>query len=157
MSRYILDTNIFNRVLEGALDAVEIGKNAVLCATHIELNELQRTRNEELRQQLLDVFEFFGPMLTPTTSAVWGVSEFGGAEFTSEDSYYPGIIDALNKKNGGKENNVHDALIADTAMSLNLTLVTEDQHLLEVVAEAGGSVIRLEEFLVSNGAESPPN
>ena len=38
-------------------------------------------------------------------------------------------------------------------MSLNLTLVTEDRHLLEVVAEAGGSVISLEEFLASICAE----
>ena len=153
MSKYILDTNIFNRILDGEFEDTEIGRRAKLCATHIELNELQNTRSDEQRRRLLDTFEAVDPKPTPTTSAVWGVSEWGSAEFTSEDSHYPNIIEELNKKNGGKENNIRDALIADTAMSLNLTLVTEDRHLLEVVAEAGGSVIRLEEFLASICAE----
>lgn len=149
MTKYILDTNIFNRIVDEEFSAKEIGERATLCATHVELNELQNTRNEERREHLLNTFEAVDAKPSPTTSAVWGVSEWGGAEFTSEDSKYPNIVEELNKKNGGKENNVRDALIGDTAMSLDLTLVTEDRHLFEVVAEAGGSVVRLKEFLES--------
>ena len=151
MTKYILDTNIFNRIVDGELNGEEIGKRTTLCATHVELNELQNARNEERRGHLLNIFEAVDAKLIPTTSAVWGVSEWGSAEYTSEDSNYPNIVKRLEKKNGGKGSNVRDALIADTAMSLGLTLVTEDRHLFEVVAEAGGSVVRLKEFLESIG------
>ena len=149
MTKYILDTNIFNRIVDGELNAKEIGERAALCATHVELNEVQNTKNDDRRELLLNKFESVDAKPSPTTSAVWGVSEWVSAEFTSKDSKYPNIVEELNKKNGGKDNNVRDALIADTAMSLGLTLVTEDRHLFEVVAEAGGSVVRLKDFLSS--------
>ena len=147
MTKYILDTNIFRRVLDGELDAGVIAERVSLFATHIELNELQNTRDEKLRQQLLDTFEAVGPERIPTASAVWSVSEWGSAEFTSDESHYLAILELLNNKNKGKENNAQDALIADTAISHGLVLVTEDRHLRDVLAEVGGSTADLDEFL----------
>ncbi len=146
-SSYIFDTNIFNRILDGEINVGLIKARAELCATHIELNELQNTRDSERRQQLLEIFQACGPEQIPTESAVWDVSEWGSAKFTSKDNLYQPIVEALNEKNGGKDNNTHDALIAETAIRNALTLVTEDQDLAQVAAEHGGSVINLATFM----------
>ena len=146
MPRFIFDTNIFNRILDGEIDPARVAADTELCASHIEINELQNTGNSERRQQLLDVLYAIGPEQIPTESAVWSVSEFGGAQFTSDNNLYQPIVEALNAKNGRKANNAHDALIAETAIRNNLTLVTEDCDLAAVAAEHGGSVVNFSEF-----------
>lgn len=147
MSRYIFDTNIFNRIADGAIDAAELGGATNLFATHIELNELQRTGRDERRDRLLRVFEAVGPKRIPTESAVWGVSEWGGGKWTADDNLYQPIVEALNAENGGKPNNTHDALIAETAIRNDLTLVTEDRDLAKVAVQHGGVVLDFSRFL----------
>lgn len=147
MAGYIFDTNIFNRIADGDVDAVAISAAANLYATHIELNELQRTRKDERREQLLRVFDAIGPKRIPTESAVWGVSEWGGSKWTAEDNLYQPIVEALNAENGGKPNNTHDALIAEAAIRNGLALVTEDTDLAKVAKKHGGVVIDLRQLL----------
>jgi hypothetical protein len=76
MFRYILDTNIFNRALDGDINLGALKSNVELFATHIELAELQKTRNPMRRAALLEVFRAAGPKQIPTESAVWDVSRW---------------------------------------------------------------------------------
>ncbi len=157
MSGYIFDTNIFNRILDGQFDLNSISGEVKLFATHIELDEIRNTRNCERRSQLLSVFEAIDSKKIPTESAVWDVSNWDEAKWTVDDNLYEPIVKALDAKNGGKGNNVQDALIAETAIRNNLTLVTEDGDLAIIARGNGGNVIDFVKGMKLIGAKQANN
>ena len=57
MLMYMFDTNIFNRILDGAIDICELRGRVHFYATHIQLDELKATSNVPRRQELLAVFK----------------------------------------------------------------------------------------------------
>ena len=144
----MLDTSAVNRILDTGVDPESLAIGSCIYLTHIQVNELQATRNEERLRRLLDVAEQIPHFQIPTSVAVWGVSEWGGAEFDSNgDGRFGAMLASLNERNRAKPNNQMDALIGITALRRNLTLVTNDRDLLEVVREFGGSAMTSEEFL----------
>jgi predicted nucleic acid-binding protein len=57
------------------------------------------------------------------------------------------MLQRLNERNKGKVNNLQGVLIAETALANNLTLVTQDKDLSQVIAEFGGSTCRLQDII----------
>jgi predicted nucleic acid-binding protein len=143
----MLDTNVFNRALDGDLDPVYLTHRGLLYATHVQLNELQATKRPEKLRQLLQVFHTVDQEILPTAAAVFGVSEWGGAEYGDANDCYAGMLQRLNQINGGKKNNMQDALIAATAMQRKLILVTDDKDLTTVLKEFGGCAESFDEFV----------
>ena len=146
---FMLDTNAFNRALDGAVNPASLSSCGRLFVTHVQLNELLATRSSERLEQLLSVFNAVDQERVPTTAAVWGVSEWGGAEYGDSDGAYGTMIESLNSRNGSKENNTRDILIAVTALKRGYTLVTNDRDLAAVLKESGGKTITFE-ALVEN-------
>src|SRR5262245_51239664 len=152
MNSYMFDTNIFNHILDGEIDfSLYIGK-ANFYATHIQHDEMLRTKDSFRRESLIKIFtkvlqdkvptESFvlgvtrldegklgGENIIPTESAVYGVSKYGLAKYTSNDNLCEPIKIELDKINKSKSNNIHDALIGETCLKNNLTLVTHDKDL----------------------------
>jgi hypothetical protein len=110
---YMLDTNVFNYVLDGKIDVADLQKYQ-LVATHVQRDELRNTKDDTRRESLLKIFEELTPDMESTTnmvagisvagaacagsngvirteSAVWGVSRWGGAKWGSND----GVFDAM--------------------------------------------------------------
>ncbi len=56
-SAYMLDTNVFNHLLDGKVDITCL-KGRRLIATHIQRDEISNTENEVRRADLLSIFEF---------------------------------------------------------------------------------------------------
>jgi predicted nucleic acid-binding protein len=56
-------------------------------------------------------------------------------------------LDKLNQLNKAKSNNIQDALIAETALANDLTLVTEDRDLSQIVTDFGGAACNLRNVL----------
>lgn len=163
MPRYMLDTNVFNHVIDGKVD-VERLAGMDLVVTHVQRDELQKTKDESRRGKLLAVFQELTPDQTVTASAVAGVSVAGGAsasggkvvptesmvwdvsnwkqaKWGAEDGLFEAMrneLDALNKR---KKNNAHDILIAETAVRNGWVLVTSDSDLFAVVTKYGGACI----------------
>ena len=79
MKHYMFDTNIFNEILDQEIDVTPI-TNALFYVTHIQLNEIQATKREERRNQLLQIFHEVNKKAISTESAVWDVSEYGNAK-----------------------------------------------------------------------------
>jgi hypothetical protein len=142
MNGYMLDTTVFNFLVnkETELSCVPIGQQ--LFVTHVQLNEIQNTRDLDRLDALLGMFTAIDSTPVPTASAIYGVSEFGESEYSSEGGLFESLLGKLNDKNKFKNNNVRDILIAETAIRRNLVLVTDDDHLTEVVRESGATVIR---------------
>lgn len=158
---YMLDTNVFNHVLDGTIDIGSL-KGRRLIATHIQRDEINNTKDEVRRAALLSVFEFLAGEQAPTSSAVAGISVAGGAcagsdgvvptesavwdvsrwdeaKWGAEDDIFEGMrreLDALNKR---KRNNAHDILIAETSVRNGWVLITGDADLFAVVSKYRGA------------------
>lgn len=143
----MFDTNIFNRILDGQIDVKTLPNTEPFYVTHIQRNEIENTKNAERREALLRTFHGIDHSQVPTESAYWGISEWGAAKWSDDDGVIEGMIEKLNQKNKNKKNNGLDALIGETAIKNEYTLVTDDNDLREVVMEMGGTVIDFEEFL----------
>ena len=147
MKHYMFDTNIFNQILDSGFDMTLLTSEARYFVSHIQFDEIQKTRDLERREQLLSVFERIPQERIPTESAVWDVSRWDEAKWSSGSSPYNEILNRLNKRNRDKPNNVQDALIAETAIENGIALVTRDSDLLAVVRGSKGDVLSFNEFL----------
>lgn len=138
MTKFMFDTNAFGKILkmESQYDLLA-GKHEYF-VTHVQRDELEATTNERIRSQLLMVFQAIPQSAIPTESVVidfsrWGMTKFG------DGLVYSHVLNELNKRNPLKrENNIKDALIAETATKNGILLVTDDKALLEIVLKMGG-------------------
>ncbi len=169
MVQCMFDTNIFNRILDGVVALDDLRERVIGHATHIQRDEINNTSNVTRRDALQQVFQdvtsatvatdsfvldvsrldeasLGGDRVVPTESLVWGVTAWGQGKWGVGDLYttFKTELDALN---GGKPNNVHDALIAETSIRGGYLLVTEDRDLAFVTKNSGGSCVSLNELL----------
>lgn len=157
----MFDTNIFNHILGGSIAIDAVTSLAVpIFVTYVQHDELEATPLEERRVALLSIFrkvitedaptesfvigvsrigmaKISSPVL-PTESAVWDVSRWDQAKWGDEDNLYTTIKRLLDGLNNSKKNNIHDALIAETAIKNGLTLITHDSDLRDTVILVGG-------------------
>ncbi len=140
--RVMFDTNVFNHLLDGSIDPADIPDDWEPVATHIQWDELNRTSNETRRSKLLAVFGEYVQDRVTTSSAVWDTSVWDAANWTGPESRYGDILAGLDKIRR-KENNISDALIGDTCLQEDYTLVTNDQNFRNVIGGLGGTTINL--------------
>ncbi len=146
MNGYMLDTTVFNHLVNEELGSLRISISRPIYVTHVQLNEIQCTRDPLRLQALLGMFTAIESERIPTTTAVYGISEFGEAEYSSDHRLYQSLLSMLDSKNKSKRNNVRDVLIAETAIQHKLVLVTDDCDLSDVVREIGGEVVSLKDL-----------
>ena len=155
----MLDTNVFNDVLDGKVDiAFVMGKRVV--ATHIQYDEIGKTRNDDRRAALLKIFEVISAhqsptsssvagisvagaacassgSVVPTESAVFGVSRWGASNWVGNSDVFSEMRNELNLLNNNKRNNTEDVLIAETVLKNKWVLVTSDKDLTLVAQNHG--------------------
>lgn len=149
MNKYIFDTNIFNRILDGEINISVALKDSEVYVTHIQWDEINNTKNIERRNGLAKIFRTINPKNIPTESAVWDISRWDQAKWPKEDNIFEKIKSRLDEIKKDK-NNTKDALIAETAVENKLVLVTEDQNLSRVAKIFGVKSQRLENVLKIN-------
>lgn len=158
---YVLDTNVFNHVLDETIDIAML-KGKRLLATHVQRDEISNTNDQTRREKLMAVFELLtteqsakpsavagilvadgevasGTGLVPTESAAWDVSRWDEARWGANDDIFKKMLGELNKLNNRKGNNPQDILIAETALRNNWILVTSDADLFAVITKYGGA------------------
>lgn len=167
---YMFDTVAFNRILDGVVDIAALRGKARFYATHIQLDELSKTSNLQRRQGLLAVFQGItedkvptesfvlgvsrlgeaklgGSNLVPTESAAWNISAWDQAKWGEEDGLISALRSELDKLNKGKKNNIQDALIAETSIRNQFTLVTDDSDLRTVTKKFGGKCVDVKQMV----------
>lgn len=132
--KYVVDTNIINKLVDGIIRPEELPSDGEFVASHIQIDELRRTKNEERREILISKFEEIVDEVVPTESFVLGISRLGQGKLGSGVSY-EAIKGDLDSRNGGKANNQSDALIAEVAAENGFTLLTADFDLYQVVQQ----------------------
>lgn len=172
MHKYMFDTNIFNRILDKGINMSYL-PNARYYITHLQYDEIEKTKDETRKRNLLGILQTVSSKrypadfaalniskydknlfntqdegaVKPTTSAIYGVSRYGLAEY-GKGRLYETILKELNKgKPKEKENNIKDALIAETSIKNGYFLVTDDRVLHETVRTLGCKALNWKEFL----------
>lgn len=164
----IFDTNIFNRILDFEIQVETFSHRVNAYVTHIQRDEINNTRNDKRRATLANIFVDVIPgsavtashminaspsakqrtdneNIIPTRSAVWGVSKWDQSMW-AEDDFCMTLKLELDKIKR-KQNNIKDALIADTAIKEKYVLVTDDGPLKIVTEQQGGECWTLKEML----------
>ena len=142
----MFDTVIFNRVLDESEAIERLTECVAVYSTHIQRDEINNTQDDEKRHKLNRVFADLNPEMRSTESAVWGVSKWGQARWSGGDNLLRQIKTKLDKCKK-KENNIQDALIAETAIKNKYTLATNDRCLRDVAAEFGVNCMTFKELL----------
>lgn len=134
--KYMFDTNIFNEIIDGDIDINTFrGDNITCCVTHIQRDEINKTKDETRRKNLNHVFADLDSEMYPTETMIVGVSRIGMCKLSNGDLYskIKNRLDKLNRKKS--KNNGMDALIGETAIKNNLVLVTHDMEFYKSMTE----------------------
>lgn len=140
---YMLDTNIFNRLVEGRLTIRDLPGDVKFFATSIQLQELNATKNIGRRAILIDKFSEVSPKIDPIETSLWGYASYGESAWGAEGKYFAQIKYELDALNNNKANNAADALIGEASLSNHHTLITTDKDLAVVLEKMGGKVMRI--------------
>jgi predicted nucleic acid-binding protein len=129
--KYVVDTSLINKLVDGTVGADELPNDGSFVASHIQIDELNQTKNVQRRTKLLEKFAEVIDEVLPTESFVLGTSRLGEGRLGDGVSYQAMKAD-LDSRNKGKTNNSEDALIAEVAMKNGYTLLTADFDLYQV-------------------------
>ena len=135
----VVDTNIISRLVDGRLRPEDLPTDVEFVATHVQIDELNNTKDADRRARLFLKFATTVAAVVPTESTVLGVSRLGHSKL-SDGNLYTALKSDLDSLNGGKANNTQDALIAEVAIANGYTLLTADFHLAKVAKKCGCTV-----------------
>lgn len=141
--RFFIDSNIFDKIADepGAASLVKtlVEHGAIeLLVTHVQIDEVTNTSDAGKRKRLLSLVPWV--RVVPTHGAIWGVSKWGMARWTSEPVERD--IAGIQPRNDAK-----DALIGVTAKWDGATLVTEDGDFARDAFAQGVAVLNWREFI----------
>ena len=142
---YMLDTNVFNDVLDGRTSLAELaGRHVVV--TGIQASELRATNNAERRTALLSVFKTIAPDPLPTSSFAFDIEGAGleHADWNDGTGRFQEMLarlQTLDDKGKQYKNQTRDILIAETALKNGSVLISGDANLRTVMVEFGGRAI----------------
>jgi predicted nucleic acid-binding protein len=147
---YMLDTNVFNAVLDGKIPLASLESRRLL-VIGVQAAELRATKTSERRAALLAVFEEIRPSTLPASSFAFDIegAGFDQSNWNDGSGRFDRMLARLQQLDPKKEehNQVRDILIAETALKNGATLVSGDSNLRQVVSEFGGRAIALPSLL----------
>lgn len=141
--KILFDTNIYNEIVDGAINLQELKKSLdsfEYYITHIQIDELNKCSDEDKRARLtLTLFNAtFRATVIETESSIVGTSRLGFARLGDDK--------LIEKLRIGNHNHTEDALIGETAIKNDILLVTNDETLRKRVHSNGGRAVSLGEF-----------
>ena len=136
---YMLDTNVFNKIIDEVITLNDLPSDAPFLATPIQFVEINKTSDKARRLILLEKFHELVVVSLNIKTTLWGYSGWGEGAWDATVCYQP-LKDALDARKM-KLNNVEDALIAEVALVEGHILITADRILADVFRECLGQVI----------------
>ena len=129
---YMLDTNVFDRVLDGKISLSSFGGRRLL-ATGIQRDELSKAK-EPRRTALLATFEAINPEVALASSFAFDIegAGFNQAYWNDGSGNFEKMrkrLQELDPKAKKFLNQERDILIAETAIKNEATLVSDDRNL----------------------------
>lgn len=152
---YMLDTNCFDRILDGNL-SLRIPTGVTLICTGVQRDELDRSYPPDRRDALLKIFSDTAPRIALASSFCFDIegAGFGQARWNDGTGCFDQMLarlielDSQNKKKPkDSRNQIRDIVNAETALKGGLVLVTADENLVQVIIEFGGTALRFPDFI----------
>lgn len=133
---FLLDTNIFNHLIEGKILISDLPTDFPIIVTHLQRDEIMRCPDSVKKSHLYGLLKTLTDIEVPLETAVCGIARAGLARVGSGQ-----ILEELIKRKKRKLNaNEHDALLGEVAIKNQFVLVTHDRDLGEIVQSLGGHV-----------------
>ena len=139
-TKYVVDTCVFNWLADSLISKDALPSDGGFAITHIQVDEINKTRDEEHRARLLVMLQSLHCQLLPTETFVCDISRMDHAKL-GDGKLFALLKAELDILNGNKKNNVRDALIAEVAIANKYTLLTADEDLKSATEKHGGTVI----------------
>ena len=139
---YLLDTNIFNQLVDARISIAELPNDGPFLATYLQIQELGNTKSQDRREVLLSKFQEVNPQTVPVETSVWGITPYGEGQYGGDSDIFNSLLAEHNAKSNAKKSNLADVLIAEVAIVNGHTLITADQDLADLMESSGGKFIR---------------
>jgi len=142
---FMLDTNIFNIVVNQNISLPQ-KKDYKYFSTEVQYIEINKTKNKDRREFLLNTFNLINPEIINSETALWGEFSWGERQFgyvSSDFIKIKEILDTLEYRKNNKE----DALIAEITIKYGFILITNDSNLRESLKRINKLALSFEEFL----------
>jgi hypothetical protein len=151
--KIMFDTNCFNQILDKKISISTLKlilQRYEIFITHLQEDEINNCKDENRKKILKLKFEKVKKEFIPTKGFVLGISkmkEDGTGGTLSEDySIYEKIKNKCFKKKK-RLNGMRDGLIGNTSIKNNLTLITNDSDLMDIVNKLGGTSYKFEALI----------
>jgi|GEM_PF-462884 predicted nucleic acid-binding protein len=139
-TKYVVDTCVFNWLADSLVKKSALPSDGGFAITHIQVDEINKTKDEERRARLLLMQASLHCELLPTQTVVLDVSRIDHAKL-GDGKLFTSLKAELDILNRNKNNNVRDALIAEVAIANGYTLLTADGDLRLATEKYDGKVI----------------
>lgn len=139
---YLLDTNIFNQLLDERIFLEQLPSDEPWIATYLQMQEISNTKLQSRREALSGKFKEVNPEAVPVETSLWGVTPWSEGKFGGDSPLFRELLSELDAMNGSKRNNYADVLIAEVTIVNSHTLITADQDLADLVERRSGKLIR---------------
>jgi predicted nucleic acid-binding protein len=144
MKRYLLDSNIFDAILDQNLSIEALQRSGRFVVTQVQQSEIRNIPNEGRRIKLLHVLQLLDPEKLPLDSGIW----LDDLHWDDEQPWRDDLGSDCEHFTKGKENKPwKDALIGEVAKHHDLILVSNDAKFLKKAVEAGIQTMSLVDFL----------
>ncbi|MCJ2102009.1 hypothetical protein [Methylobacterium sp. E-046] len=145
----MLDTNVFSRVCDGMLPLLnKTGRRFLV--TRVQADECRATCDPVRRAGLLQAIEEIAPELCQAASFCLDIegAGFDQAEVGDDTNQFDAMLTRLKvldpKPPRKDKNQIRDIVIAETALKLGATLVSDDVALRAIMTEFGGAAVASE-------------
>ncbi len=142
-TKYVVDTSVFNWLTDSWIERDSLPSDGGFAVMHIQVDEINKTKDEERRARLLLTQASLHCELLPTETFLVDVSRLGHAK-VGGGRLFMSLKAELDNLNKSKKNNSRDALIAEAAITNGYTLLTADGDLRSAVEKHGGKVFLFE-------------
>lgn len=133
MMGFLIDTNIFNHIVEGKIERNDLPLEFPIFVTPIQFKEIMACPDLNKRTELYSWAKVISDTTFPDI-----VVDLQGLQ-TSDN--YNFLLGELNRKSPKRVNsNTNDAIIGSVAIENAMVLITNDMNLAEAVKNRGGYV-----------------
>jgi hypothetical protein len=140
LTKYVVDTYVFNWLADSSIKRASLPSDGGFAITHIQVDEINKTKDEERRARLFLLMQTLHCELLPTQTFVFDVSRVDQAK-PGDGRLFTSLKTQLDGLNKGKKSNSRDALIAETTIANGYVLLTADRDLRLATVKHGGKVV----------------
>lgn len=141
MLLYLLDSNIFDYILQASIPIDRIKQKGNIYITKVQLSEIKNTPDINKRNNLLNIIEKLNPNILLLESGIWLDSLYWDDSETWNENINNLFVEIL-----GNSEEYGDALIGEVAKVNKLILVTNDKRFTQRASKVSIQVISAEDF-----------